>query len=283
MFRRNPVSLRERARGPLAFERAAAAVALAGSLTLLPAAAAAQVVAQAGSPPPSSPARAAELGIARRAGEIRIDGHVDEAAWSSARRVTDFREFQPGHMSEPGVQTEAFITYDDENLYVAIIAHDEPSNVRASLTERDDMFQDDWAGVLLDTWGDQQWGYLIIANGYGVQGDTRLSNNGDDERFDVVFEADGAVTARGLEVEIAIPFSSLRFRGDTEQWRIGFIRNHPRDSRRMYSWPALDNNNPCLLCQFAEIETLEGVRPGGGFELLPLAAVEGTVLRDRIR
>ncbi|HUF12369.1 MAG TPA: DUF5916 domain-containing protein [Longimicrobiales bacterium] len=222
-----------------------------------------------------------ELSIARLVGEIRIDGRVDEAAWSSARRVTDFLEFQPGHMSTPSVRTEAFVTYDEEYLYVAIIAHDDPRLVRASLRERDDMFADDWAGVVLDTWGDASWGYLLIANGYGVQGDTRLSNQGDDARFDVVFEADGAVTERGLEVELAIPFSSLRFRGDTGAWRIGFIRNHPRESRRLYSWPAFDSNNSCLLCQFSEMETLAGVRPGGSLELLPsIVASQAGALRD---
>ena len=267
-------------REPFALARLSAVTLVFVSLTLAPARASAQQLAQADNPR-RAPAAVNELGITRSSGPIEIDGHVTEDAWAGARHISDFKEFQPGHMSEPGVRTEAYVTYDDENLYVAIIAHDDPSQVRASLSERDDMFGDDWAGVLLDTWGDQQWGYLIIANGYGVQGDTRLSNNGDDERFDVVFEADGAVTSRGLEVEIAIPFSSLRFRGDTENWRIGFIRNHPRDSRRMYSWPALDNNNPCLLCQFSEMETLEGVRPGGGLELLPsVVASQAGGLRD---
>ena len=249
------------------------------ALGLGPAAAVAQDLAQLDSPGAASPGT--ELRIQRATGAIRIDGRVDEGAWQSARRVTDFREFQPGHMTEPAVATEAFITYDDEYLYVAIVAHDDPSLVRASLRERDDVFEDDWAGLLLDTWGDQQWGYLLIANGYGVQADTRLSNHGDDERFDVVFEANGSITERGLEVEIAVPFSSLRFRGDTERWRIGFVRNHPRDARRMYAWPALDNNDPCLLCQFAEMQTLEGVRSGGGLELLPsVVASQAGALRD---
>ena len=222
-----------------------------------------------------------ELVVQRATGVIRIDGRVDEEAWRTARRVSDFREFQPGHMTAPGVRTEALVTHDDENLYVAIIAYDDPALVRATLTERDEMFADDWAGLALDTWGDQQWGYLIIANAYGVQGDTRLSNNGDDERFDVVFDADGSITDRGYEVEIAIPFSSLRFRGNTDDWRIGFVRNHPRDARRMYSWPALDSNNTCLLCQFAEMETLQGVRSGGGLELLPaVVASQAGALSD---
>lgn len=237
------------------------------ALALAPAGAFAQTLAQAGAAP-QAPAPDG-LDIQRASGEIRIDGRVDEEAWRNARRVDAFREFQPGHMTEPLVRTEAFVTHDEENLYVAIVAYDDPASVRATLTERDQMFPDDWAGVLLDTWGDQQWGYLIIANAYGVQGDTRISNGNDDDRFDVVFDADGSITERGYEVEFAIPFSSLRFRGDTEDWRIGFIRNHPRDTRRMYTWPALDNNNGCLLCQFSAMETLPGVRSGGGLELLP--------------
>ena len=249
------------------------------ALALAPAGAFAQSLAQAGNPPSAPPA--GELAIAPATGQIRIDGRVDEEAWRHARRVGDFREFQPGHMTEPGVRTEALVTHDDENLYVAIIAYDDPASVRATLTERDAMFADDWAGVALDTWGDQQWGYLIIANAYGVQGDTRVSNNGDDERFDVVFDADGSITEDGYVVEIAVPFSSLRFRGDTEDWRIGFVRNHPRDARRMYSWPALDNNNACLMCQFAEMQTLPGVRSGGGLELLPsVVASQAGALRD---
>ena len=267
MFPRKPDPERARRAFPAPYDIAATIVA---ALITAPGAVSAQDLAQvtaSRSIRVDTPSR--ELDIARVSGDIRIDGRVDEAAWSSARHVTGFLEFQPGHMSEPSVRTEAFVTYDDEHLYVAIIAHDEPRLVRALLRERDDMFADDWAGVVLDTWGDASWGYLIIANGYGVQGDTRLSNQGDDARFDVVFEADGSVTERGLEVEIAIPFSSLRFRGDTENWRIGFIRNHPRESRRMYSWPAFDSNNPCILCQFSEMETLPGVEPTGSLELLP--------------
>ncbi|HEX6589019.1 MAG TPA: DUF5916 domain-containing protein [Longimicrobiales bacterium] len=244
-----------------------AASLITAALAFTPAHALAQTLASANQVAAIPVSRA--LDIQRATSEIRLDGRLDEPAWLNARRISDFREFQPGHMTEPSVRTEALVTHDDENLYVAIIAYDDPTQVRATLTERDAMFADDWAGLLLDTWGDQQWGYLIIANPYGVQGDTRLSNNGDDDRFDVVFDADGAITDDGYVVEIAVPFSSLRFRGDTEDWRIGFIRNHPRDARRMYSWPALDNNNGCLLCQFSEMETLPGVRSGGGLELLP--------------
>lgn len=245
--------------------------------------ASAQELAQADTPSRvASAAPPSELGVERLIGEIRIDGRVDETAWTHARRVIDFHEFQPGHMSEPPVRTEAFVTYDENNLYVAIIAHDDPRLVRTSLRERDAMFADDWAGVMLDTFGDASWGYLIVANAYGVQGDTRLSNNGDDDRFDVIFEANGSVTDRGYEVELAIPFSSLRFRGDdTDAWRIGFIRNHPRESRRMYSWPALDSNNPCLLCQFSEMETLTDVGPRGSLELLPsVVASQAGALRE---
>ncbi len=83
------------------------------ALALAPAALTAQELAQVAST--VAPVTANELDIAPLDGEIRIDGRVDEAAWSRARRVSDFSEFEPGHLTEPPVRTEAFITYDEDH------------------------------------------------------------------------------------------------------------------------------------------------------------------------
>lgn len=229
-----------------------------------------------GSAPPAS------LDVRRAQGAIRVDGRLDDEGWKDARVVDRFREFQPGNMTEPPVRTEGMLAFDDEYLYVGIHAYDDPKHVRASLRERDDMFQDDWAGIGIDTYGDASWGYLLIANAYGVQGDTRLGNDGDDAGFDIVFESAGRRTDDGYVVELAIPFSSLRFpEGGASDWRMVFVRNYPRSSRFMFSWPALDNDNPCLLCQFAPITGMADVQPTAGLELLPsVVASEAGELRD---
>lgn len=91
-----------------------------------------------------------EFQISRAAGVIEIDGRLDDPGWKGVARVTGFTEIQPDEQAEPRVRTEALVAYDDAHLYLGFIAHDDPKRVRASLRDRDEMFQDDWVGVILD-------------------------------------------------------------------------------------------------------------------------------------
>ncbi|NIQ52314.1 MAG: hypothetical protein GWN71_02170, partial [Gammaproteobacteria bacterium] len=94
--------------------------------------------------------------------------------------------------------------------------------------------------------------------------------------------AEGRITERGYQVEMAIPFSSLRFPDRAEQaWRINLLRNLPRASRHQMVWAGLDLNDPCILCQSGSLLGIEGVRPGGRLELLPaVVASRAGSLRD---
>ncbi|MBK7143042.1 MAG: hypothetical protein IPH75_13275 [bacterium] len=77
-------------------------------------------------------------------------------------------------------------------------------------------------------------------------------------------------TDSGYQVEIAIPFASLRFPdSDQQSWRIDFRRVRPRDTYMQYAWSAVDRNQQCYPCQFGTISGIENVNPGRGIELLP--------------
>jgi hypothetical protein len=45
-----------------------------------------------------------------------IDGHLDEAIWSQAARLSEFRQVQPGDDLEPSQTTEVLIGYDRRAL-----------------------------------------------------------------------------------------------------------------------------------------------------------------------
>ena len=172
-----------------------------------------------------------EVAVSRAAGPIRIDGDLDDPGWRTAARATGFAEISPGDQTEPAVHSEAWITYDDANLYVALIARDDPEEVRVSVCDRDQIFRDDYFGVMLDTYGDQSWGYELFVNPLGIQGDLRMHSDGsEDISFDLVWDSRGRVTDDGYRVELAIPFASLRFPGAADQtWRINFWRDRQRD------------------------------------------------------
>jgi hypothetical protein len=174
-------------------------------------------------------------------------------------------------MVAPPVTTEVLAAYDSDNFYLAFIATDDPASLRASFRDRDEVYRDDYVGILFDTFGNNEWYYELFVNPLGIQMDLRWTNGfGEDMSFDVVWYSDGRITDTGFQVEMAIPFSSLRFPNTQSQnWNATFWWNSPRDSRRRYSWAAISQDEPCFPCQFGTLTGIENVSPGSPIELLP--------------
>ncbi|MFN8548017.1 MAG: carbohydrate binding family 9 domain-containing protein [Candidatus Eisenbacteria bacterium] len=209
--------------------------------------------------------------VPRISSAIRIDGSLDDAAWHDAVKLGNFAEVQPGDQIKPMVESEAWLCYDSENLYIALIAHDDSIAVRAAMHERDDIFRDDYFGVMLDPYGDLASGYEFFVNPLGIQGDLRMTDGGnnEDEGYDAVWNSRGRVTGSGYQVEIAMPFASLRFSEVGEQrWRANFWRDHPRDVRRRYAWAAINRDDPCWMCNWGTLTGLTGIRPGSALDVI---------------
>ena len=219
----------------------------------------------------------------RAAGEITVDGVLDDPGWVGAGRATDFVERSPGYNIAPLVATEAWITYDDDNLYVAFVCADDPAAIRATMCQRDQFADDDAVGVHIDTFGEGQWAYELYVNPYGIQKDLMWTLvHGEDQGFDMIWHSAARVTAEGYTVEIAVPLASLRFPArDVQSWRVDFRRVHPRESFHQYAWAAHDRDDQCQPCQWGTVEGIAGVKAGKGLEILPSAmAFQTSEIRD---
>lgn len=218
--------------------------------------------------------RQVPLEVPRAVSPITVDAVLDEAAWTRARRTTLDFESWPAENIPARAATEAFVTYDDEQLYIAFIAHDpDPSRIRAHLSDRDDMFQDDFVGVVLDTFNDQRRGFEFFVNPLGVQGDLFQDdiNQVEDSSYNAIWESAGRITDEGYIVEMAIPFRSLRFRngGGEKVWGIEFTRIYPRGERHQFRAYRADRNLACYLCEFQKYRGFEGADPGNNIEIAP--------------
>jgi hypothetical protein len=217
-----------------------------------------------------------DLPVRRAVGAIHVDGRLDEVAWRHAIRAGNFCQIEPPQAEPPEVGTEVLVTYDETRVYFAFKAWDNPRTVRVSSAARDSIQDDDWVGLLLDPFGDASWAYEIVFNACGTVSDGLWTAHGTDRSFDLVCEARGRVTNDGYQVEVAIPFTSLRLpERDVHEWRATFLRSHPRDRRREYSWAAIDRNAACFSCRFGTLTGIRAIRRSAQFNVLdPIPDIE---------
>ncbi|MCL5267645.1 MAG: carbohydrate binding family 9 domain-containing protein [Bacteroidetes bacterium] len=206
-------------------------------------------------------------------GSITLTGRLTDPNWKLAPRAELDYEIQPGDNTPAPQSTTAMVLYDSQYLYFGFICRDtNPSHIRAHVTDRDNIFQDDFAGVILDTYRDHQRAYEFFVNPYGIQADLMRTGNNEDASWDAVWYSKAAINDSGYTVEMAIPFKSLRFPSSKVQnWGLEMFRNLPRDSRVQISWVRLNLNDPCILCQAGTLEGLKGLQSIGSLEVLPYA------------
>lgn len=215
---------------------------------------------------------------------VKIDAILDEEAWQKAVKVDANIEVSPGENIPAPVKTEARLVYDMENLYVAIIAYDpDPSKIRAHISDRDKIGNDDYVLILFDTFNDQQRSYDFMCNPLGIQRDLIETTNGGGE-YDAIWDSDGRITDEGYIVEMAIPFSSLPFQNsrDDQIWGFDIVRSYPRSVRHHIGAFPRDRNNNCYLCQSLKLVGFGGVKPGKNLELDPTFSVLVSQERENI-
>jgi len=210
----------------------------------------------------------------RTSDAITIDGVMDEAAWRQATQISLDNETHPGENIPALVDTTAYIIEDGERLYIAFDARDpDPSQIRAFLQDRDSAWNDDFVGVVLDTYNDERRAFEFFSNPLGVQMDLTNDdvNQREDSSWDAIWDAAGSISEQGYVVEMEIPLSQLRFpkKAGKQTWGIDLIRFYPRDKRHRLSNNVNDRSRNCYLCNFDEIEGMDNAKPGRDLEIVP--------------
>jgi hypothetical protein len=205
---------------------------------------------------------------------IRIDGVMDDDAWLDAVQISLNFETDPGENTPAKVDTIAFLIEDGNSLFVAFKAADpDPAAIRAYLRDRDSAWNDDFVGIVLDTFNDGQRAFEFFANPYGVQMDRTNDdvNKNENPSWNAIWSSVGQINANGYTVEMEIPLSQLRFpQADGKQtWGIDLIRSYPREHQFQLANNPRDRNVNCYLCQFGKIEGFEGAEPSKDLEIVP--------------
>ena len=198
-------------------------------------------------------------------------------------KVTGFTQRNPHDGEAVSEKTEAYLGYDQKNLYAVFVCFDDPGKVRARMSRREDIYDDDQVEIILDTFHDRRRAYAFQTTPLGVQWDaiwTEASREEEtqghfDTSFDTVWDSRGRVTSRGFVVWIAIPFKSLRFPAKkVQEWGIILYRGITRKTEDTF-WPHISYKVEGRLGQAATLTGLEGISPGRDIELIPYGVTRG--------
>ncbi len=214
-----------------------------------------------------------EIIVPKLNSSIKLDGALDDDGWTNAAKIGNFCEITPGDNCRPKVETEVLLTYDENNIYFGFACYEKDmSKLRATMTDRDNIFSDDFIGFMLDTYKDNKQAFEVFVNPYGIQGDLIWTPNDENESFDMIWESKAKIYPDKWTAEMAIPFKSLRFPNKEEQeWKVHFIRTRPRESREQLSWAPISRDNPTLFTQAGTLRGIRDIKSGNNLEILPYA------------
>jgi hypothetical protein len=184
--------------------------------------------------------------------EIKIDGILDEKTWQTPPIKKKFITITPTYGYELPMDTLVWVAYDTQNLYFAFRCHDpEPDKIKTTITKRDNIFDEDWVSVSIDTTGNGQTGHVLFVNPSGIQGDGLTTSVHVDEDYspDFVWESAAKVTKEGYDVEICLPLKSIKFKSG-KKVEMGMLFRR-RISRLSYigAWPDIKLNQWILTSQ----------------------------------
>src|ERR1043166_6536633 len=212
-----------------------------------------------------------------------IDGKLDDEAWKEAAVFKDFYQTGPGYNTEPSKPTEAYMMYDERNLYVAFKCWDDKDKIRATIAKRDNVFGEDNVRMWLDTYNDQRRAYVLGFNPLGIQQDGIFTEGkGPDFTADIVMESKGVIEDWGWSVEVKIPFKSIRYTaGKGKQWGFSVARNIDRFNDEFDEWLPDDRDVSGFLVKHGRITGLDHIKYEKTLEVVPSITVSETGVRKR--
>ncbi len=227
-----------------------------------------------------------------------IDGRLDDLVWRNALRVTEFVQESPLEGAPATEDTEVWISYDSQHLYVAVHAHyEDPGIMRATRVDRDQSWRDDNVTVYFDPFLDQQRAYAFSVNGYNVQGDEIINARGGgggrgrggggggggfsrrgipwgDSSWDALFDSGAQIVDDGFTAEMAIPFKSLRYpqrgRNVPHRWAFQIVREIRHKDENVV-WAPISRGVAGFLPQMGLLEGMTNLSMSRNLEIMPVA------------
>jgi hypothetical protein len=232
-------------------------------------------------PQPDPPAR--RIDAVRAAGEIVLDGALNEPAWEDAAVARGFVQNDPREGEPATYDTEVRVLYDDDALYFGVFAADpEPGRIIVNDLKKDfNTDTSDGFRVILDTFHDRRNAYQFATNPSGAKWDAQMANEGRENNvnWDGLWDVRTRVTETGWIAEIRIPFRTLRFSAaDAQVWGLNFERKIRRLNEDSYWSPVPRIYDIQRVSLAGTVDGMRALRPGKDLRVKPYVLSSGDTI-----
>ena len=222
------------------------------------------------------------IGIKKAIDVIRVDGILEEESWLVADIAKGFHRVTPMDTGYAETKTEVMLTYDEKNIYMAIICWDPlpGENIIASL-RRDFSFPlNDNFLVFIDPFQDKTNGFSFGSSAAGAQWDGLQADGGTvllewDNKWESALEKeDGRHTH-----EFAIPFKTIRYKKGIDRWGINFSRLDIKRNEKS-AWAPVPRQFPTSSLAFAGSLDWDRPPPPAGTNISLIPFLTSRILKD---
>jgi Domain of unknown function (DUF5916) len=207
----------------------------------------------------------------------RINGELDDEAWTHAVPIVNLTQREPHEGAAATERTEMRIVYDRRAMYVGVWCYDrDPKKIIANELQRDFSYdEEDNFEVILDTFHDHRNGFLFVINPRGARFDALVTDegNGFNADWNGVWDTRTALSDSGWFAEIEIPFSTLRFSEDSVQvWGVNCERDIRRKREQVLWQSSARNYGLQRLSQAGILRGLQNIHRGNLLEIKPFVS-----------
>ncbi len=202
----------------------------------------------------------------------QIDGIIEDV-WQQADSVYDFVQHIPYDKTEPTERTVVYVLQDADNIYFAFRCYAEKHRPIACFTT-----DEDYVRVSIDPFGSKTTGYYFLVFASELFWDGWIFDDGrtQDDSWEGVWYRGVKVYDDRLDIEIRIPFKSIRYKKGLKEWRIQFMR-HLAHNREDDYWTEVVQGEGDLVSRWGILQNIDPQSTGYYFELYPEAYVRADV------
>lgn len=214
--------------------------------------------------------------IARTDTAPTIDGVLDDAVWESATVISDLHQFQPVDHGRPTEESVFYIAYDARFFYVGARLFDSEADriIARQLVQGGGLASDDAFEFILDTFNNGRTGYHFQVNPNGIRREGVYENPNDLNRdWSGIWQVESRIDEKGWTAEVAIPFNTLNFDPEADQWGFTIARTVAR-KREELAWSSFNRRiNPTTT---GLIYGIRDIRQGKGLDIIPSVTMATT-------